>query len=533
MAQNTTVIKLYKDVPVDGSYSDVYGGDYADMLAAAETLTYTEQAYQNPYSGINRPPRTVTIPTAYESLEGYNYMSFQNSPSGRVYYAFIDSGQSLAENVTRLSYMLDFWGTYYGNITVGRSYVEREHVLDDSAANWGAAESLNYTELLPQQTQDIAMGGTLYFYALVVPPIGESEREKYLDWKGRYIGTDKDVSEVTGAYSGVNAGFSTFRTTDAASFNQAFGDVQTLTNDGISLGLAGRGLGDCIIRAFASRVQYGGGNKESTFNLVPGDFAFGGYVPHNKKCFDSPFRQYSISSYQGGHVELSARKVYEWGGLSVTHGIIDSLGAGRYLKVNDPNGSSRDILYSSCEVDLPTANNNGAAAALQQKNALITGLINSAISTAGGLAVTAATGGAALPSLVGTAANSAEALTSFARSSREAFWQDYSVSLPSVGLDNIDLILGRTGFNFTAYGMPAAAAKRIDEYFDCYGYAVQSYKVPNMAGMTLYNFVKTAGAVVTGAVPAGVLETIKRILDSGVRIWHVLPGTAGQNRRST
>lgn len=66
----------------------------------------------------------------------------------------------------------------------------------------------------------------------------------------------------------------------------------------------------------------------------------------------------------------------------------------------------------------------------------------------------------------------------------------------------------------------AEIAKIIDDYFSMYGYSVQEIKKPNITGRRSWNYVKTSGANVTGAVPASALKLINGLLDSGVTFWH-------------
>lgn len=63
-------------------------------------------------------------------------------------------------------------------------------------------------------------------------------------------------------------------------------------------------------------------------------------------------------------------------------------------------------------------------------------------------------------------------------------------------------------------------AKRIDDFFSCYGYAVNKVKTPNLTGRAYWNFVQTQNAVIEGNMPASSKEAIGRIFDSGITFWH-------------
>lgn len=63
-------------------------------------------------------------------------------------------------------------------------------------------------------------------------------------------------------------------------------------------------------------------------------------------------------------------------------------------------------------------------------------------------------------------------------------------------------------------------AKRIDDFFSCYGYAVNKVKTPNLTGRQYWNFVKTENCVIAGNMPSSSKDAIARIFDSGITFWH-------------
>lgn len=61
--------------------------------------------------------------------------------------------------------------------------------------------------------------------------------------------------------------------------------------------------------------------------------------------------------------------------------------------------------------------------------------------------------------------------------------------------------------------------KKIDKYFDMFGYSVNTVKVPNITSRPNWNYVKTVNANVKGNMPASDKENIKELLDRGIRFW--------------
>ena len=73
---------------------------------------------------------------------------------------------------------------------------------------------------------------------------------------------------------------------------------------------------------------------------------------------------------------------------------------------------------------------------------------------------------------------------------------------------------------FTTYSVKSQFAKRIDDFFSMYGYATNELKVPNLNNRPKWNYVKTLGANILGNIPQEDIETIKKIFDNGVTLWH-------------
>ena len=63
-------------------------------------------------------------------------------------------------------------------------------------------------------------------------------------------------------------------------------------------------------------------------------------------------------------------------------------------------------------------------------------------------------------------------------------------------------------------------AKRIDDFFSCYGYSINQVKAPNLTGRQYWNFVQTQNAVIAGDMPSSSKEAIGRIFDGGITFWH-------------
>lgn len=75
-------------------------------------------------------------------------------------------------------------------------------------------------------------------------------------------------------------------------------------------------------------------------------------------------------------------------------------------------------------------------------------------------------------------------------------------------------------FHFRRYHLKLEELQRIDEYFSNFGYYINKFKVPDLTGRPCWNYVKTAGCTVSGAIPLEAKIEIQGMFDNGIRLWH-------------
>lgn len=73
---------------------------------------------------------------------------------------------------------------------------------------------------------------------------------------------------------------------------------------------------------------------------------------------------------------------------------------------------------------------------------------------------------------------------------------------------------------FSRYTIKKQFAKRIDDFFDMYGYLTNELKIPNLTNRPNWNYIKTIGCNIIGDIPEEALITIKNLFDTGITLWH-------------
>ena len=73
---------------------------------------------------------------------------------------------------------------------------------------------------------------------------------------------------------------------------------------------------------------------------------------------------------------------------------------------------------------------------------------------------------------------------------------------------------------FTRYNIKAEFARKIDKYFDMFGYATNELKIPNIKNRPTWNYIKTLNANMNANIPQADLAEIKELFNSGITLWH-------------
>lgn len=110
---------------------------------------------------------------------------------------------------------------------------------------------------------------------------------------------------------------------------------------------------------------------------------------------------------------------------------------------------------------------------------------------------------------------------------QNALDQDYEHSLipnSSVGLasgGDINFCGDSAGFFFYHYSIKREFAKMIDNYFDMYGYKVNSLEVPQLSTRTNWNYLKIIDPNIEGDnIPEKDINIYKQMLIQGITFWH-------------
>ena len=469
-----------------------------------------------------RKDEVVRFPTdpdmegvTYDDLVQYNYCMYQNDKwSNKWFYAFVK--EVIFDNLG-MSYIkleTDVWQSWCFDITFKSSFIEREHVNDDTIGKHTIPENLELGETIQNSDPtEIFSRGYMTYICIACTEVANNTPHV------------SDARSFNGIYSGLY--YLLFdNSSDASKYIHAMDSL---------------GKADSINSVFLIPVDF---QFSSTwYNATIGDYSFkfavlnesnlatvladnqtitlpstlDSYTPKNNKLFTYPFNFFYVSNHVGSDVVY---RYEDFTNNSPSFRVIGAITPGcsikciplNYKKTTDTSSTLKSYNYGincgkypvcSWNSDVYTnwLTQNGVNIALD--------LLTSGVKIVGG-AISENYGLAAQGSL------------SIANTIAQVYQHSLIPDQARGNTNSGDVTFSSQYLIFTAYKMCIREeyCKIIDNYFSAYGYKVNTYKIPNITGRTYWNYVKTIGCNLIGDIPQQDLEKIKDIFNNGVTMWH-------------
>ena len=481
-----------------------------------------------------RKEGVVRFPTDYE-MEGityddliqYNYCMYQNDKwSDKWFYAFIknviydNNGMSFIELET------DVWQTWMFDITFKNSFVEREHVNNDTVGAHTIPEGLETGDyIIDNKIKKNGYGRNNMCFILattIFPYIQQVDGEWVIQ------GGDSAPCNV---YNSNLSGLEYFWYTNTANGIQRLQNtIQAYANSGKSESIYM--LFTCPDSCFEKVLEnpnegFWGSVKQkqgsydtmwtdnNTTNITKAT-SLNGYTPRNKKLLTYPYCYILMNNGNGGNAmyqyELfrnSETTCY----FKIDHAICPSasifLRPWKY-KNSDDSYNTMDGLPLG-KFPMCSWNTDAYINWLTQNSVNIKfGLISQA--TQIGTSVAMQNPASALNGLINMVGDVMKLYHK----------RDLATPQAEGNLNSGDVMYSMEETTFTCYQMSIKQeyARIIDSYFDMFGYKVNSVKIPNITGRRYWNYIKTIGCNIIGDIPQNDLLKIKDMFNNGITLWH-------------
>lgn len=502
------VVKILRNVGwhSDLKHTRLFPNESAQLTYMNSRVKHT---FTNNFTYI-REQKVLRVPINAEQLYDCNYLMFMNVGFGsKWFYAFITDMKFVNPETTELTFEIDMFQTWWFQIRLGKCFVEREHVADDSIGKNTIDEGLDIGEHLIQKKWDFMFGGG---------GIHNPYR-----WKLKLTTKPSILTQATLAMSPIATQMGDWQIAHAEE-QYYLGTTYSceIINDGTANSIVtflnnhsetGEELisAECYPAAFETssssddiiKLNTNGILRPAKFNVpdTEGNFE---YTPVNNKMYCYPYMFLRVTNHDDGASDF---RWENFGNADDPQFYLDHVLVNKVGCVLEAMNYMGQMINREGELwlnDFPTI-------PLSQQDRM--GMLRNMGSTIGnglsaGIAAVEGNVGGVISGIGGIASSAYQGMT-----------------LPSkiVGSPNKNLALKSKlmGYSFYCMCIRPEYAKMIDDFFTRFGYKVNQYKVPELTSRQSFNYVKTKECDPSGDAPDEALKTVANMFNSGVTLWHV------------
>ncbi len=541
-------VKLYKNFPITDYGNQVYYGKDASAIARRDRDfdSYADKDFKD-IASCNMTAQIIRLKMDYFVGNQYNYGVIIKD--GHRYYFFVDGVEWVSnEKMVKLHYQYDWWQTYCGRVSVLESFVEREHVNDDTFGKHIIDEGLPVDEYKVQSSTDLDGGATGMLYCVSCADFKDvvSTSPNTRTAPPKMCRPSKYEQSTQIVFSGDPSYMSQVLTNivNANALDSVTG-FYAIPNSSIPSGMRNPAYDPYTGEASSYYIKDSTDPAFLYTETFQRPSQIDGYTPVNNKCFTYPYCFVNVTNNNGN----SLKGQFELSDENTTHSLIrfdyhfpivqGETGFG-FFKNYDGVVLNMDFsIQGQTAIELPYITNTFASYMSANQNSIanqyksmeesalhkvdmmginaMTGMLSKGFTGAG--AVAGASG------LLDTVIGGYDLVfqTQLAKNAIDASLKDTASKGDTphgAFIANSPQLIGQFGFKGQIVTVKAENIKMIDDYFSMFGYKVNQIKEPNLTGRRYWNYVKTAGVNVVGSVPLDALNTIKSMLDNGTTLWH-------------
>lgn len=503
IAPNSDIV-LCTNVPLENTYDHTltFANTTAQQtyFASKAYKTITQNSYQRAMKN------SLRIACTMDEAVRCNYLYFKNTSfENKYFYAFITGWEYVNNITTEITYEIDVFQTFFFDIDIKPSFVEREHSSTDAIGDNLVPEGLEQGEYIIMRTDPInltAISGYVATNACILMLCTFNDDTECTDYNGNFLNY---------VFSGLNPIVKT--TTN---------DLQTFLAKVINK----KGSLDGIVSAFmcpftplVNPATYFTWNLEVVKNY---SLTLDGYTPKNNKLYTSPYytfrvrsddavNEYPFEYFSGTNAE------FELIALLIPEPILVLIPknfkryTGNTVKRLDLRMTLQNFPQCSFDSDVYKVYLAQNAASLRAS------IATNYIQKSYGVAQQIGKGhiGAGVGEAISLGADIANTLAQL---------EDIKIRPPELtGTQTAlnDYAVGAKNFYGDIMSIRAEFARIIDDYFNMFGYATHRVKTPNITGRPHWNYVKTKGIVLDVAnAPQPYIQKLVDCFNNGITFWH-------------
>lgn len=441
--------------------------------------------------------------TDYEDLLAYNYCMYKNTHyDNKWFYAYITNIEYKNDGCTEITIDTDVYQTWLFEADFKTSFIEREHVNDDTVGKHTVPENLEHGEYVANNyAYTSEMDQKMYVICSTTNQSGDDTKKSTnicgIPYRGYvYIATTTSDLET------VLSGFGTFIKNVYAVYTTPF-------------------LG------WNEAHMYGQSSYQVDYVTIPGtsDFTItkpttvNGYTPKNKKVLCFPFR-YLLGSNNNGQSNVYKYEMWNQTSCEFDIEVLPTVGSeSKAIPINyDYSGHYEEQALSGGKWPTLSWSEDMFTNWLSQ-NAVNLGIgqATSVLSILGGTALLL-TGGGAVAGVGMIGGGVLGIANSMAQVYQHEF--DPNSARGNTNAGGLNVTIERNGFYFYHMSIKSEYAQMIDNYFSMFGYKVNRVGLPHIHVRTYWDYCKTIDIHLGGNIPASDMEKLKNLFNNGCTFWH-------------
>ena len=503
--------------------------DYSNELTFASREAQYNYFYNLPKlecenATYQRKDEVVRFPTnentnvTFEDLLEYNYCMYQNNAfDDKWFYAFVKKVTFDNPGMSYVELETDVWQSWCFDIAFKNSFIEREHVNNDSIGLHTIPEGLetgDYISCKLQPTLTTNIETCFVLASTELPPnvSGYSTFNQLLPIGLYYIGLTsiQGIQDLVKIFDNKGKG---------SAINSVFVIPKSFFTSWTTLtGVSGE-------ISFSIRFDYSQDFSVTRVNYLGND-----YVPVNNKLLTFPYSFLQVSNHTGQIVN------YKWEHFNMLDvgteeinftlkGTISPGGSFKLMPINYNNIlNNHDDTINLGKYPIGAFNSDVYTNWLTQNGVNIGGLKLNATEAGyamGGLQTAIGLGELLAGNMYGVT-QVATGVGSIFSTMQESYRHSLTPDVVEGNLNtgDVNFVFGLNNFEFKRMSIKNEYARVIDRYFSLFGYKVNDVKLPNITGRRNWNYVKTIGCNILGNIPQDDMQKIKNMFDKGVTLWH-------------
>lgn len=504
-------LKIIKNVGWNNSDKHIR---YFTTESDRQTYMTMKTAYTLDNYSYIRAQNVIRVGITADNLYQCDYLMYQNKGFGdKWFYAYITDVKYSSAETSEISFEIDDFQTWFDSSNLKATFVEREHVADDTIGAHTIAEDIGIEELNIQHACNFWFNNNGFevpwklFISVKPTLMGDFlQNQDYFQFDNNQIHPQMYVVDLSDS-----------------GCTQLEQWLKNTTLTGVEIAEAYIAP-DCFIDPehdiYNPKAEIN--NLLTEYSVVrPSYYEYhykdGHYTPKNNKLFTYPYTMLEVYSTDGDSSN------YKWehasGGkvdfdllVNCFNGAQCTLVPENYEVGPDVDARSvgsqhkNDVCISTFpHISLPMYDGIKPQNLLKGVNSIITSLTSgikgfkdvvTGANKGASTNISGATGG-----IMNLASNTPQ-------------------QAPSTSGDNLLLSYNMIGYAFYCMGIKGEVAEIVDNYFTKFGYKVNKIKVPELTSRPSFNYVKTNGFEYNGEAPNDAKVHISNIFNNGVTLWH-------------